>query len=201
MKQKNRLRTIYAGTGLAVLALVGGYVLAASTTTSGPAQNTNVTSSSPNGFSTATVASAALIVESSTTVAYTALGSQSASTGGLAGSTTALAACASGPCIVNNRPASQSFTATAGDYAEQVVIAVTQPTSSATGFDMQLTVAGSFSGSPAVAEVYVSTGTTTAGSAQTVDVYMFVDLGTSTAPTVSSVSVVFNSCSSATTCP
>jgi len=35
----------------------------------------------------------------------------------------------------------------------------------------------------------------------TIPVFLFVDLGTTTAPIVNSVSVVFNQCSTGTTCP
>jgi hypothetical protein len=205
MQAKNRLRAVYAGTALAVLALVGGYVLAASSVTvPGPAQTTNVTSTSPSGFSTAVVSSSAVVIQSSTTVGYAALGTQSASTGGLAGTTTALAGCTA-TCAENDNPATQTNPATVGNYAEQVVIAVQQPIVSAgpTGFDAQISVSITASGvaSTAVAEVYVSTGTTTASSAVTVDVYLFVDLGTTNAPAIDTVNVVFNACSSSTTCP
>jgi hypothetical protein len=202
MNGKRRLRTVYAATILGVMAMVGGYVLAASTTTTGPAQGSNITSTTPSGFTTATVASSQLVVLTATTSGYAALGSQAAGTAGLSGTTTALSTCASGPCTGNGSPATQTNAATSGHYAEQLVIAVIQPLSGsgASGFDMSITVNFGAS-SVASANFYVSTGTTSAGTTQTVNVYVFVDLGTGTAQTVSSVAVVFNGCATAAACP
>jgi hypothetical protein len=48
---------------------------------------------------------------------------------------------------------------------------------------------------------YLSTGTTSAVASVTVPVFLFADLQTTTAPVINSISVVFNTCSTAASCP
>jgi hypothetical protein len=202
MSAARPLRLVYVATGLGVLALVGGFVLASSTVGVGPSQASNATSNSPTPFSGASVVATSLVLVTPVIVGYGGLGTQSGSTGGLSGTTSTLASCAVGPCVANYNPAAQSFPAASLNFAEQVEIAVTQPTTGvgASGFDVQVSISFGLSG-VAFAAGYVSTGTTSAGSSQTVDVFLFVDLGSGVAPTVNSVSVTFNSCGSSSTCP
>lgn len=195
-------RLVYWATGVSVLALTAGFVMAASTLNAGPSQSSNATTTNPSPFSGASVVASALLVETPTIAAYGTLGVQSGSTAGLSGTTSVLATCASGPCQISYAPASQTNPATSLDYAEEVEIAVTQPTTGvgASGFDLQITVSFG-AGSLAIAAGYASTGTTSAGSPQTVDVFLYVDLGTASAPTVNVVSVTFNTCGSTASCP
>lgn len=204
MGLRMRRRTVYVATIVAMLAMVGGWALATTTTTvmSQPG-SANITTSQPTGFSTATVGSDQVVVVTSAIAAYSSAGTQSAGTVGLAGQTIALNACSAGTCT-------QSFlsvngnAATAGDYAEQLVIAVTQPasTGTSTGFDIQIEVSIN-SNSLVFGDAYFATGVAGATSSQTVNVYLFIDLGVNgiNAPTISSISVQFNGCNSNTSCP
>src|SRR5580658_5419637 len=134
-----RRKTVYLVTAAAMVALLGGWTLAVSTTSTGPTQNTNITVTTPGGFATASVVSSHAVVVSPAIAAYTTAGTQSSTTAGLAGTPLALGVCATGPCYENhlavNGPA-----ATAGDYALQIEITVTQPasTGASSGFDFQV---------------------------------------------------------------
>lgn len=201
MGTKMRRRTVYVATIVATLAMVGGWVLAASTTTVLPSQTSNVTSGAPSGFTAASVQSTQVVVESSTIVGYANGGTQLVGTSALGGTTTALAVCAAGPCTGNYNSVNGNAP-TAGEYAVQMVLAVTQPATggAATGFDVQ--VEANINANVLVfGYVYFSTGVSSAVSAQTVNVYVFVDLGVGVAPTVNSISIQMNGCLSATTCP
>jgi hypothetical protein len=196
-----RRRTVYLVTAAAMIAMLGGWTLAVSTTSTGPTQNTNITVTSPGGFTTASVVSTHAVVVSPAIAAYTNAGTQSATTAGLAGTPLALAVCASGPCFENhlavNGPA-----VTAGDYALQIEVAVIQPASSGASAGLDFQVESIINGGTLVfSDSYLATGVSSAGTAQTVNVYIFMDLGTQTAPAVNSISIQFNSCLTATACP
>lgn len=201
MRDNGRRRAVWIATAAAMVALLGGWALAVSTTSTGPAQSSNITVTTPNGFTTASVGSTQVILLSSTVAAYPAAGTQAATTAALSGSTLTLTACATGPCT-QNLVAVDGNTVTAGDYALQMVVDVTQPATGGTaaGFDVQaeVTING---GTLEFGNAYLSTGVSTAVTSQTVDVLLFVDLGTTTAPTLSSASIQFNSCLSASSCP
>lgn len=201
MAMRMRRRTAYLVTVAAMVAMVGGWALAASSVTSGPSQVTNVTTTTPTGFTTASLSSAQVVMVSSTIAGYLGAGTQSASTSALAGTTLVLGVCATGPCVENHN-AVNGNAATAGNYAEQLVVAVTQPasTGSATGFDIQVEL-NINSNTLVFGYAYFSTGVSTAATSQTVDVYLFVDLGVTAAPLVNSISVQFNGCLSASACP
>ena len=196
---KQRQRTVYLVTIVAMFAMIGGYALAATTvTTLAPPQSSNVTSGGTlGGFSTiATVTSEQLVVVSGAMSAAAAAGVQGGSVG-LSGSTSQLAICALAPC------ASQSFkaatpAATTGDYGEQITLNVFQSAANTgIGFDMALTVVTTAGTVVAFAYIQVPTSALT----ETIPVFLFVDIGTAIAPIVNSVSVVFNQCSAGTTCP
>ena len=78
-----------------------------------------------------------------------------------------------------------------------VLSAFQSSANSAIGFDMAITVVTSTSTVVAFGYLELPTSATT----ETIPVYLFVDLGTTTAPIIDSVSVVFNQCSSGTSCP
>lgn len=196
---QRRQRTIYLVTIAAMIAMIGGYALAATTvTTLAPPQSSNVTSGgTPGGFtSIAAVTSEQLVVISAAMSGSTAAGTQGAGSG-LSGTPTQLAVCAAPPC------ASQSFraaspAATTGDYGEQLTLnAFQSAANSALGFDMVVTVVTTTATVVAYAYVEMPTSAVT----ETIPVFLFVDLGTTTAPVINSVSVVFNQCSAGTSCP
>lgn len=195
---KRRQRTVYLVTIAAMIAMIGGYALAATTLSGLPNQASNVTSGNPGAFSLASVASEQLVVVSTAMAASAPAGAQGAGTG-LSGTTTQLAACAAAPAAC----AAQSFRAAApatvlGDYAEQLALnAVQSAANSGLGFDIAITVVTSTA--TVVAFAYLELPTS--ANANTVPVFLFVDLGSAAAPIIDSVSVVFNQCSTGTTCP
>lgn len=201
MSTQIRRRTVYLATVAAMIAMVGGWALAVTTTTAGPAQNTNITTSAPAGFTVASVGSTQAVLVSSTIAAYTGAGTQTVGTAGLSGSTITIATCAAGPCVANYH-AVNGNAVTTGDYAEQIVLSVTQPATggTASGFDAQLEVTIN-AVTLEFGNTYFSTGVSSAGTAQTVNVYVFVDLGVTSAPVVNTISIQLNACLSASNCP
>jgi len=205
---RRKYRTIYLVTAALMVAMVGGYALAATSLTNpGPTQGSNVTTSPTVGFAQGTVTSEQLVIMTTAMVGLGTAGTNPV-TIGLGATPTALIACTVSPCVAQNfRPFSQNtITPTQGDYAEQIVLSVTQPTTgtgaSAFDFSMTISITVGVVTSNIVYQGYLSTGTTTAATSMTVPVFLFLDLGTTTAPTVNSpISMVFNQCSASTTCP
>ena len=200
---KRKYRTLYVVTAALMVAMVGGYALAATTvTTLTPGQSSNVTNTpTPGGFTNiGSILSEQLVVLSAAMTASATAGAQFG-TVGLDGTPSALAVCGTAPCAAQNFRTANPSTETTGDYGEQFVIDVTQPATGGTslGFDFTITIVASTGTS--VVQGYLATGVSTAGTAQTVPVFVFVDLTTTTAPVIDSLSVVFNQCASATACP
>lgn len=203
VQNKGKYRTIYLVTAALMVAMIGGYVLAAtSVTTLSPGQSSNVTNTpTPGGFTNiGSISSESLVVLTAGMTGSATAGTQGSGVG-LTGTPTALAVCGASPCAAQPFKTASPATETTGDYGEQIVISVTQPATGGTslGFDFAITLVASTG--TVVAEGYLATGVSTAASAQTIPVYVFVDLTTTTAPSITSLSVVFNQCSSATVCP
>lgn len=209
MSAKRRQRTVYVITAAAMLAMIGGYALAATTiTTLSPQQATNVTQSpAPTGFSgIASVTSEQLVVLTSGMASSGTAGTESVGATGLSGAPSALATCAAGPCPLANFITASPASEAAANYGEQIVLNVTQPAgagSNSIGFDMAITVSITvgLSTYSVVSLAYLATGSTGVGTTSSISVFLFVDLGITTAPTINSVSIVFNQCSSGTACP
>ncbi|MGD0587540.1 MAG: hypothetical protein ABSA63_01935 [Thermoplasmata archaeon] len=203
-EHKGKYRTIYLVTAALMVAMIGGYALAATTvTTLNPQQSSNVTNTpAPGGFANiGSIGSEQLVILSAGMTALVTAGTQTGGTVGLSGTPTALAVCAVAPCAAQNfRDASQGAQTT-GNYGEQVVVNVIQPATGGTslGFDFSVTVVASTG--TVVAQGYLATGVSTAVGTETIPVFVFVDLGSTTAPVINSLTVVFNQCSSATACP
>jgi len=201
---KRKYRTVYIVTAALMVAMIGGYALAATTLTAGPNQSSNVTTSPTSGFAQGTISSEQLVVITAAMAATTVTGTQ-LGTVGLAGTPTALAACAANPCAAQGFRPTNPASETQGNYGEQVVLSVTQPTtgSGATAFDFSMTISITLGvvTSSVVFQGYLSTGTTTNAASVTVPVFLFADLGTNSAPIINSISVVFNTCATATSCP
>jgi hypothetical protein len=201
--KRSKYRAIYIVTAALMVAMIGGYALAAtSLTTLTPGQSSNVTSTpAPTGFANiGTIASEQLVVLTAAMTGSATAGTQ-IGTLALDGTPTALASCAAAPCAPQGfRPATPSASTT-GDYGEQLVINVVQPATGGTslGFDFSFTVFASTG--TVVVQGYLATGVSTAATAQTVPVFIFLDLTTTTAPVINSLNVVFNQCASATVCP
>jgi len=199
---RGKYRSIYLVTAALMVAMIGGYALAVTTvTTLSPGQSSNVTNTpTPGGFANiGSIASEQLVVLSAGMTGSATAGTQ-VGTVGLQGTPTALAVC-TGLCAVQNFRTANPATETTGNYGEQFVINVIQPATGGTslGFDFSVTIVASTG--TVVVQGYLATGVSTASSAETIPVYLFVDLGTTTAPVISSLSVVFNQCASATACP
>lgn len=203
-QNKRKYRTIYIVTAALMVAMVGGYTLALTTVTTGPNQGSTVTTSPTSAFSQGTVTSEQLVVMTTGMVALGTAGTNPL-TVGLGGTPTALTACTVATCAAQNFRPFSAATPTVGDYGEQIVLSVTQPITStgASGFDFSISVSITISAVPStvVFQGYLSTGTTTAATAMTIPVFLFGDLGTTTAPVIVSLSMVFNTCSSASSCP
>jgi hypothetical protein len=203
-EHKGKYRTIYLVTAALMVAMIGGYALAATTvTTLNPQQSSNVTNTpTPGGFGNiGAVSSEQLVILSAAMTATATAGTQTGGTIGLSGTPTALANCAAAPCTASNfRDASQGAQTT-GNYGEQIVVDVSQPGNAGTsiGFDFSITVVASTG--TIVAQGYLATGVSTGAGTETIPVFVFVDLTTTTAPVIDSLTVVFNQCSSATACP
>ena len=202
-EKRRKYRAIYIVTAALMVAMIGGYALAAtSIITLTPGQSSNVTSTpAPTGFANiGSVASEQLVVLTAAMTGSTIAGTQ-VGTLGLDGTPTALAVCAAAPCAVQGfRPAVPSA-ATVGDYGEQIVVNVIQPATGGTslGFDFSITVVASTG--TVVVQGYLATGVSTAVGTETIPVFVFLDLGSTTAPVITSLTVVFNQCASATSCP
>lgn len=205
---KGRYRTIYFATAALMVAMVAGYAIAAtSLTPNGPNQGSNVTTSPTSAFAQGTVSSEQLIIMTSAMVALGTAGTNPIAIG-LGGTPSGLTTCTAAPCTAQNfRGFSQNaITPTLGDYGEQIVLSVTQPLTAtgASGFDFSMTISITVGAttSSIIYQGYLSTGTTTATTTMTIPVFLFLDLGTTTAPVVNSpITMVFNSCSLYTTCP
>ena len=197
---KRKYRTIYLVTAALMVAMIGGYALAATTLTNpGPTQNSNVTTSPTGAFTYATVSSEQLVIITTAMSTTTVAGAQVGV--GLSGTTQTLAACAASPCAAQNFRPITPATETVGDYGEQLVLTVVQPITAtgSEGFDFSITVTTSTTS--VVFQGYLQTATTTAGASVNVPVYLYADLGTTTAPIINGISFVFNSCSTAAACP
>jgi hypothetical protein len=214
-ERRRKYRTVYIVTVALMAAMIGGYALAATTvTTLSPGQSSNITNTpNPGGFANiGAITSEQLVVLTSCMTGGAcgigatakAAGVETAGAVGLNGTTTALAGCATAPCVVQNFRTAVPATETTGDFGEQIGINVLQPAvnGASLGFDFSITISVTVTGvtSSLVVQGYLATGA--AGAAQkSVPVFLFVDLGTLTSPSINSLSVVFNQCSNATYCP
>jgi hypothetical protein len=210
---KRKYRTIYIVTAALMVALIGGYALAVTSLSTGPTQTSNVTTSPTSPFATATVSSEQLVVMTSTMEALATAGTQTAGAVGLSGTPLTLTTCGAAPCaVVNYRPAAvpTAVTPAAGNYGEQIVLSVTEPTTAsatASAFDFSITITFEPNGvAPSTTysyQGYLGTGSTAAAGSVTIPVYLFLDLGTTTPVTImnNGISAVFNTCSTTTSCP
>jgi F0F1-type ATP synthase assembly protein I len=204
---KRRYRTIYLVTAALMVAMIGGYVLAATTlTTLSPGQTTNVTTTpNPTGFTGAAITSEELVVLTAAMTGSHVAG-VAGTVAGLNGTTLyALPSCTAAPCAVQNARPASATAETVGDYGEQIVMTVTQLTTGSVPFDFSLSIAISFTVGGAITLVpavgFLATGASGTGATVTFPLYLFVDLGTTNAPIINSISVVFNQCSSTSYCP
>jgi len=209
---KRKYRTIYLVTAALMVAMIGGYALAATSLSTGPGQTSNVTTSPTNPFATASITSEQLVIMTGTIMGLGPAGSQTANTVGLAGTPNTLTPCTAAPCTpVNLRPAVTPVTAAAGDFTEQILLSVTQPLASGnpgpSAFDFSITIVFELNGVPPTTTLsyqgYLGTGATTAAASVTIPVYLFLDLGTATPLIIANngISAVFNTCSATTSCP
>jgi hypothetical protein len=199
-----RRRTVYIGGMVAMLALFGGFVLASSTVgTFGAGQVSSVSTSVPGGLAFASVQSSSVGTMSSMMQGAASAGTQTTGVLGMGGATVALTSCTSGGTCSQTFNAVNGNPASTGDVVDQIEISVTQPGNAGTaqGFDVQVSISAGAGPTYTVADGYFSSGLATASGTSTVNVFLLVDLGTTTPQTINSVAVALNSCDSAITCP
>jgi hypothetical protein len=204
-------KTVYAATVITLLALAGGWTLAiGTTTTTGPAQSSNITVTTPGGFVLAAVQSTQLLTVSDQLIlGVVPAGMQAAGSGGGLNSTitqnAVLPTCPGSWCEANYSAVDTGSALTLGDTALQIMLLVQRPTV-ASGFDVQVEVVFSVSGGPsmyAFGNGYFDSAVQTTAHG-TVSVGLYIDLGenaVTSAPSVSSIVVTMNNCQTATTCP
>ncbi|MCI4372793.1 MAG: hypothetical protein L3K02_04025 [Thermoplasmata archaeon] len=205
-------KTVYAATVITLLALAGGWTLAAGTTqTVGPTQNSSITVTAPGGFTTATVQSTQLLSVSGVLISGLngPAGTQAGGGGhGLNSTSTlnvVLNACAGAFCEENFSAVAGGSALTIGDSALQVMLTVNQPITAAVGFDVQVEIIFSTVG-PNVYSFgtgYFDSNSATGANAAFFAVGLYVDLGVAATlmPSVSDIVVTMNNCQTATTCP
>ena len=128
-------------------------------------------------------------------------GTQGTSAPGVDGTPLALPSCALAACRDRYTVASPAGLV-AGDYAEDVQLAVTQPsaaTGASSGFLIELVVETSTGWT--AGRAYLATGTSTRAAGATLTVLVYLNLGTATAPTILKVYSQVDRCSAATACP
>jgi len=204
-------KTVYAATLITLLALTGGWTLAAGTTSvAGPNQASSITVTAPTGFATATVQSTQLMTVSPALLAGLngAAGVQAGTGNGLNSSATTnvvLLSCPVGFCAENFSAVDGSATLLAGDSSLQAMLTVTQPITVATGFDVQVEILFTVNATPesAFGTGYFDTATSTGVTPAMFAVALYVDLGTSALnePSITHIVITMNSCTTATTCP
>ncbi len=205
-------KTVYAATLISLLALAGGWTLAAGTTqTVGPSQSSSITVTAPSGFTTAVVQSTQLLTVASNLITGLdgTAGTQAGGTGHGLNSTSTLNAvltsCAGSFCEENFSAVDASSALTIGDSALQVMLTVTQPLATAVGFDVQVEIIYATTGpvTYAFGTGYFDSSVATGAHAAFFAVALYVDLGVSATlmPSVSDVVVTMNNCQTATTCP
>ncbi|HTS33327.1 MAG TPA: hypothetical protein VMI55_05250 [Thermoplasmata archaeon] len=206
-------KTIYAATAIAILALVGGWTIAAgSTVTNGPAQHSSVTVTAPAAFQTAIVQSTQMLTVSGALIAtLSPAGTQATGNGGL-NSTVAhnalLAICATEFCQGNYSAVNPTSGLTVGDTVLQVMLTVTQPLTGPVGFDVQVEIIYDVLSAPTTnlfsfGTGYFDTQTTSAANPAFFAVALYVDFGTAATnlPSASDIAITMNACQSATVCP
>lgn len=205
-------KTVYAATLITLLALAGDWTLAAGTTqTTGPAQNSSITVTAPSGFTTAVVQSTQLLCVSSVLISGLngAAGTQAGGAGhglnSIKAQNVVLTACAGKFCEENFSAVDVSGALVVGDSALQVMLTVTQPITTAVGFDVEVEIIFATTG-PAIYSFgtgYFDSGVSTYTSPPFFAVGLYVDLGVAatTLPSVSDNVVTMNNCQTATTCP
>ncbi|HYK92951.1 MAG TPA: hypothetical protein VEY07_02785 [Thermoplasmata archaeon] len=128
-------------------------------------------------------------------------GRQTAGTVGLAGSTARLGSCNLGPCTRQYRPAGAAGLK-AGHWAVEVRLTVVQPSfrlAKPSGFGVEVAVRAGAGWVAAWA--YYSTGLSRAVANQTIDLNLWVDLGTTIRPSSLPVVVAIGPCASTAVCP
>lgn len=206
MAPRKTQRTVYLVTAAIVVAMVGGYALAATATTTltnpqGSSQGTTTPGGLIAGYSWTNSELVVLLVSSDLK-----LGTSTGAGNALGGTQLALTGCAFATCSQNNQPA-LGPTEVAGDYAEEINLTVTQGTvAPANGVEMQIVVTCTACSAPTlVANAFTNAGSSTFSGPSTISVYFFIDTGVSasstTKPVITEVSIVMDNCVGLSTCP
>jgi len=207
MTSRKSQRVVYLVTAAIVAAMVGGYALAATTTTAltnpqGSTQGTTSPGGLIAGYSWTNSELVVLMVNTDP-----GLGTSTGTGNALGGDQLALTGCAAPTCSQNNQPA-LGPTEVTGDYAEEIVLSVAQGIAlPAHGVEAQFVVTCTgCSTATLVANAFLNAGVssnTPGGS--TITVNFLVDTGISASststPVITEVSIVMDNCVGLSTCP
>jgi hypothetical protein len=207
MASRIRQRTVYLATAAIVAAMIGGYALAATATTTltnpqGSAQGTTTPGGLIAGYSWTNSELVVLLANGDT-----ALGTSNGVGNALGGVQLPLAPCGGATCSQNYKPA-LGPAEVVGDYAEEIVLTVTQGiTAPANGVEAQFVVTCTACSTPTlVANAFANAGTSTNSPGGSIITLNFlIDTGISasstTTPVITEVSIVMDNCVGLSTCP
>jgi hypothetical protein len=206
MTSRKPQRAVYLATAAIVAAMIGGYALAVTSTTSltnpqGSTQGTTTPGGLIAGYSWTFSELVVLLVNTDP-----ALGTSNGAGNALGGSQLALTGCAALTCSQNNQPA-LGPAEVVGDYAEEIVLTVAQGIAApANGVEAQFVVTCTACSTPTlVANAFTNAGVSTHGGGSTITVDFLIDTGISasstTTPVITEVSIVMDNCVGLSTCP
>jgi hypothetical protein len=206
MATRNRQRTVYLVTAAIVAAMIGGYALAATSTTSitnpqGSAQGTTTPGALIAGYSWTNGELVVLTVNTDPS-----LGTSTGVGNALGGTQLALTGCATPTCSQNNEPA-RGPAEVVNDYAEEIILTVAQGTAApANGVEAQFVVTCTGCSTPIlVANAFTNAGISSNSGGSSITVNFLIDTGISassmTTPVITQVSIVMDNCVGLSTCP
>ena len=206
MSSRRAQRTVYLVTAAIVAAMIGGYALAATSTTplsnpQGSTQGTTTPGSLIAGYSWTNSELVVIVANGDTS-----LGTSTGAGNSLGGNQLALIGCATATCSQDNQPALGPIEVV-GDYAEEIILTVAQGVAApANGVEMQFVVTCTACSTPTlVANAFTNAGISTNAGGSVITVQFLISTGISasstTTPVITEVSIVMDNCVGLTTCP
>jgi len=206
MTSRVRQKTVYLATAAIVAAMIGGYALAATATTTitnpqGSAQGTTTPGGLIAGYTWTNSELVVLLANTDPT-----WGTSSGVGNALGGTQLALTTCLATTCSQIFQPA-LGPAEVAGDYAEEIILTVAQAHAApANGVEAQVVVTCTACSTPTlVANAFTNAGNSNLAGGSTITVDFLIDTGISasstTTPVITEVSIVMDNCVGLTTCP
>jgi len=206
MTSRMRQRSVYLATAAIVAAMIGGYALAATSTTpptnsQGSAQGTTTPGALIPGYTWTNSELVVLNVSGDPT-----MGTSTGAGNALVGTQDPLASCNAATCALNLQPAAGPAEVQY-DYAEEIVLTIAQGTMAPThGVEAQFVVTCTGCSTPVLlANAFANAGTSIFSGGSTITVNFLIDTGISssstTEPVISEVSIVMDTCVGTSTCP